>query len=161
MGVKMAKPAFRLSVRVDKDTWEDLLEAERFSGIEAEDFFIETNEPTIWLRFVAEDRETVHRLRKTAKAGGLPMKWAGERLESTELFNSYFRAAVEAAKADKRVQGLGPDESPAQNVELETAKNELENARARFEAALKSDARGVAELHDDVPQVSGQGGDDE
>lgn len=157
----MAKPIFRLGVSVDKDTWEILLEADRFRGIEIFDFIIDTSQPSIWLCFVAEDHETVHRLHDiTTKAGGLPMKWAGERRESAELFNSYFRAAVAVAKAEQRVQGMGPDESSTLNAGLETVKKELEDAKARFESALESDARTVAEV-DEVPQVSDQGGGDE
>ena len=88
------------------------------------------------------------------------MKWAGESRESAELFNSYFRAAVATAKAEQLVQGVGPDESPALSAGLETAKKELEDARARFESALKSDARSAAEIYE-VRQKSDQGGGDE
>jgi hypothetical protein len=154
----MAKPIFRLGVPVDKDTWEILLETERFRGVEVSDFFIDTSQPSVWLCFVAEDHETVHRLH--GKAGGLPMKWAGERRESAELFDSYFRAAVAAAKAEQLVQRMGPDESPALSVGLETAEKELDHARARFESALKADARSAAEI-DEVPEVSDQDGGDE
>lgn len=157
----MARPIFRLNVGVDRDTWEVLLETERFKGIETSDFFIETSGPSIWLCFVAKDHETVHRLRdSTSNAGGLPMKWAGELSESAELFNSYFRAAVEAAKVEHRVQDMGPDESSSLKGALEVAKSELEDARARFEAALKADARSAAEI-EDVPQTFDESGDDE
>lgn len=160
-GVEKAKPVFRLGVSVGKDTWEILLEAERFRGVEILDFIIDTSQPSIWLCFVAEDHETAHRLHDiTTKAGGLPMKWVGEWRESAELFNSYFRAAVAAAKAEQRAQRMGPDESPALSVGLETAKKELDDARARFESALKSNARSVAEIYE-MPEVSDQDGGDE
>jgi hypothetical protein len=160
-GVEMAKPVFRIGVPVDKEAWEILLQAERFEGIEALDFIVDTSQSSIWLCFVAEDHKTVHRLQDiTTKAGGLPIKWAGERRESAELFNSYFRAAVAVAKAEQRIQGTGPDESPTLSIGLETAKKELEDARARFESALKSDARGEAEDYE-VQQVSDESGGDE
>lgn len=152
----MAKPIFRLGVPVGKDTWEVLLEAERFKGVEILDFIIETGQPSIWLCFVAEDHETVHRLHNiTTKAGGLPMKWAGEWRESAELFHIYFRAAVAVAKAEQHVQGMEPDESSALSVGLETAKKALDDAKARFESALKSDARREAEIYE-ASQVSDQ-----
>lgn len=88
------------------------------------------------------------------------MKWAGELSESAELFNSYFRAAVEAAKVEHRAQDMGPDESSSLKGALEVAKSELEDARARFEAALKADARSAAEI-EDVPQTFDESGDDE
>jgi hypothetical protein len=153
----MARPIFRLGVPVDKDTWEILLEAERFRGVEVSGFFIDTSQPSVWLCFVAEDYETVHRL--PGKARGLPMKWAGERRESADLFDSYFRAAVAAAKAEQGGQRMGLDESPALSAGLETAKRELDHARARFEAALKADARSAAEI-DEVPEVYDQDGGD-
>ncbi len=75
----MAKPVVRVGVHVHPKTWKILREMASFEDIRTYDFFVDSSEPTIWLYLIGESEQSVNRLHEvTTKAGGLPMKSAGE-----------------------------------------------------------------------------------
>lgn len=149
----MTKPLARLGVRIDEHTWEILKQVETFDVVKSFGFLIEGGGPVVWLVYVGENHEAfgdpLHEL--TTKRGGLPMKWAGEQLDWSEMSSAYYRAAVRLARAERALKAptdLPREEHAAAGEEYAAATRERDETKAAFEAAVTADARKQVEYEE-------------
>src|SRR5437868_2783689 len=98
----MSKPVARLGVKIDADSWNTLLEVDKFNGVNTFDFAIETAHPSVWLYFVGDDDAAISRLVDLRE--NLPCKSGGELRDWAEASTAYFRATVRVARAEHMLQ---------------------------------------------------------
>jgi hypothetical protein len=146
----VAKPAVRIGIDVDRETWNTLLKVEKFDGVRTYEFLIDTSQPTVWLYLIGESQEVLGRLHDiTTKDGGLPTKSAGNWRDSAELFGLYFQAALTAARLGVRLKeatgGPAPDYRTAEE-DFAAAVRVRDLAKASLESAITRDTQDLAEL---------------